>query len=664
MGLKYRADIDGLRAISVILVVIFHAFPTLIPGGFIGVDIFFVISGYLISTIIFERLENGNFNFIDFYSRRIRRIFPALALVLFTCFAVGWFVLLADEYKQLGKHIAAAAGFVSNFILLNEVDYFDVSAELKPLLHLWSLGIEEQFYIIYPFVLWIAWRRNLNLLTITIGIAIASFILSLKGVAYDRGATFYLPWTRFWELLAGSVLAWFTLYKQLEINNFKNKMDRFLASIVYRNKETIGTKTLVNTISVLGVLILTYGSLRINKQVSFPDTWALVPVCAAVLILGAGPRAWINQKILSNRVLVWSGMISFPLYLWHWPLLSFARILEGESLDIYVRLCAIALSIVLAWLTYKFIERPIRFGRHGKLSVAILVGLMVAVGYMGYNIFSRDGLSFRLKNFYEKNTSILSQIGIPPNHQLRTKACVDVFTSFDEGLCVLKHKKLPDILLVGDSYALQYYSGLARFIPEKNIGMLGAGWARVYGEPLNPLIGSYSDKTTPNYARQQEIYRLIQTNPSIVNVVLACSPHYCFGSDFEKNLRATFDYLAPLNRHVYFVIGIPQLPFDPKLCLDEGRPFRMSQKNKSPCAYSYSDYLSKNLAYRTAIFKVLSDYPRVKIFDPSSIMCDANYCHAMKEGKLLYRNEGDNAHLSDDGSSFIAPFLARLIDER
>lgn len=176
---KYRPDIDGLRAIAILSVIGFHAFPFLVQGGFIGVDIFFVISGFLISTIIFGSLERGNFSFVEFYIRRINRIFPALLLVLITCFAFGWFVLLSDEYKQLGKHIAGGAGFISNFIFWNESGYFDNVAEAKPLLHLWSLGVEEQFYIIWPLLLWLAWKRHLNLLSIAIIVAVISFALNI-----------------------------------------------------------------------------------------------------------------------------------------------------------------------------------------------------------------------------------------------------------------------------------------------------------------------------------------------------------------------------------------------------------------------------------------------------------------------------------------------------
>ncbi len=169
---------------------------------------FFVISGYLISTIIFENLDSGTFSFAEFYARRVKRIFPALLLVLTASYAFGWFALFADEYKQLGKHIAAGAGFVSNIVLWNEAGYFDSSAETKPLLHLWSLGIEEQFYVVWPLLLWLAWKQKFDLLTITIIVALVSFFLNINGVKEDTVATFYSPQTRFWELLCGSLLAW------------------------------------------------------------------------------------------------------------------------------------------------------------------------------------------------------------------------------------------------------------------------------------------------------------------------------------------------------------------------------------------------------------------------------------------------------------------------
>ena len=278
---KYRPDIDGLRAIAVLAVVAFHAFPNWIKGGFIGVDVFFVISGYLISTIIFENLDRGTFSFSEFYIRRIKRIFPALIFVLTTCFVFGWFILIADEYRQLGKHIAAGAGFISNIIFWNEAGYFDNAADTKPLLHLWSLGIEEQFYIVWPLLLWFSWKRNFNLLIITVIVAGASFILNINGVKHDMVATFYSPQSRFWELLSGSLLAWVTLYRRGSPLNIKSKIDVWFSYNVHAIKQENLGKNLSNLLSFIGFFLLLFGFWRINKDLSFPGKLALVPVLGA-----------------------------------------------------------------------------------------------------------------------------------------------------------------------------------------------------------------------------------------------------------------------------------------------------------------------------------------------------------------------------------------------
>ena len=208
---KYRPDIDGLRAVAVLSVMMYHAFPATLRGGFVGVDIFFVISGFLISTIIFKGLEKNQFSFVDFYSRRVRRIFPALVVVLLTTFTLGWFILYQDEYRQLGKHIAGGAGFLSNFVLWRESGYFDAAAETKPLLHLWSLGIEEQFYIVFPVFAYLLWKVRLNALSVLTLLGVISFALNLKFVHRDAALTFYMPQTRGWELLIGCALALLTL---------------------------------------------------------------------------------------------------------------------------------------------------------------------------------------------------------------------------------------------------------------------------------------------------------------------------------------------------------------------------------------------------------------------------------------------------------------------
>ncbi|MFO1468211.1 MAG: acyltransferase [Steroidobacteraceae bacterium] len=332
---KYRPDIDGLRAIAVLSVVGFHSFPNWIRGGFIGVDIFFVISGYLISTIIFENLERGTFSFAEFYARRVRRIFPALWVVLAACFAFGWFVLLPDEYQQLGKHVAAGAGFVSNLVLWNESGYFDNAADTKPLLHLWSLGIEEQYYIVWPLLAWAAWKRKVGFLSMTVVVLMASFILNIREVHEDTVAAFYSPMTRFWELLTGSLLAWFALHRREDLGKLNSRQR--------------------NLLSLSGVGVLGLGLVLITKESAFPGWWALLPVLGVVLVILAGPQAWLNRSVLGNPIAVWFGLISYPLYLWHWPLLVYPKITTGELTTPTQRAMLISIAILLAWATYYFI---------------------------------------------------------------------------------------------------------------------------------------------------------------------------------------------------------------------------------------------------------------------------------------------------------------------
>lgn len=381
---KYRPDIDGLRAVAVLSVVIFHAFPGWMKGGFIGVDIFFVISGFLISTIIFENLEKRTFSFAEFYSRRIRRIFPALIVVLIFCLITGWLVLIPDELNQLGKHIAAGAAFFSNFILWGEAGYFDNSSETKPLLHLWSLGIEEQFYLAWPLFLWISTKLRLNIISIIAFLSASSFILNIQIIKIDIVETFYSPQTRFWELLSGSILAWITLTNKKIIYGAKHRSERWIYNFILENHIELHENVIRNVISVSGCLLLAYGFFGITKDARFPGTLAIAPVLGAILIIFSGSNAWINRKILSNKIAVWFGLISFPLYLWHWPILSFVRIIEDEEPSIGLRITSVVISVALAWLTFNLFEKPFRLGdTNVRLKLLTLSWAMLAIAGAG-----------------------------------------------------------------------------------------------------------------------------------------------------------------------------------------------------------------------------------------------------------------------------------------
>lgn len=390
--LKYRADIDGLRAIAIISVVLFHAFPGLLSGGFVGVDVFFVISGFLISSIIFKSLEAGSFSFVEFYKRRIRRIFPALIFVLVACYCFGWISSVATEFSSLGKHIAAGLGFVQNIILYRESGYFDVASELKPLLHLWSLGVEEQFYLLFPVAAIVVWRLKLDVYVSLAIMALLSFVLCVIELGTNASAAFYLPYNRVWEILCGSLLAY---------SSYKNhSVVSSVASFFSENAVAAAklSPILPNVFSFVGLILLVGCFFFIDKTFAFPGYWAAIPVLGSVLLIASGPDSLINKRILSSRVMVWIGLISFPLYLWHWPILTFARTMESGTPSVKVLVICVFASVVAAWLTYRFVEKPFRSPAHiGTKSLGLLF-VAAILGIVGFATYKNDGFTFRMKD--------------------------------------------------------------------------------------------------------------------------------------------------------------------------------------------------------------------------------------------------------------------------
>jgi peptidoglycan/LPS O-acetylase OafA/YrhL len=444
----YRADIDGLRAIAVLSVIGYHAFPRTVPGGFTGVDVFFVISGFLISGLIYHDLQRGRFGFKRFYARRFRRIFPALIVVLLGCLAYGWFALAPDEYRELGKQAAAGAGFSSNLLQWSQSGYFDQKATAKPLLHLWSLGVEEQFYFAWPIIIVMAYGRSRRLLAVCCGLLAVSFIVCAMLTQSSPSAAFYLPVTRFWELLLGAILAY---YSTLQPD----------AQAMNRNPARAPREPLAWS----GLLLIATAFFLIDKDRAFPGWWALLPTLGTAMVIAA-PRAWVNRSILSSRPLVYIGLISYPLYLWHWVLLTFTRIAnDADEPPKSWRLLAIAASALLAWLTYVLVEKPIRFGGNRDAIPRMLVGSMAACGLAGVLIFWTDGGAFRFpaqiralaafhydaeRDFYERAyRSGICFVG--PN-----EAFAEIGTQ-----CVDKPDGASPLLaLWGDSHAASLYPGL------------------------------------------------------------------------------------------------------------------------------------------------------------------------------------------------------------
>lgn len=464
---NYRPDIDGLRAIAILAVVLFHAFPKIIPGGYIGVDIFFVISGFLISSIIFRGMLNGNFSLGSFYSHRVKRIFPALVVMLAAVFGFAWFFLLPDEFSRLGKHMLTGVGFVQNFTLWQEAGYFDSSSESKPLMHLWSLAVEEQFYLLFPLVVMAAWRLRINLFLLLLAAFLASFLLNIYGVSHDVTATFFLPQTRVWELLAGGLLAYAEMsYRQKTA--VPGASQGALHAIPRWLGESATSPLARNAISSFGLLLLIAGMFGIKKDSLFPGWWALVPVAGAVMLLHAGPTAWVNRRLLASRFMVFIGLISYPLYLWHWPLLSLANIVRADRPPVALSILLVIASVVLAWLTYRLIEIPVRFGLPRLHKEFALTSAMLMLAGAGGWVYANNGITSRFPN---ADRLLTQPADFKWNENVRNGIC------YLPGRAELQHPDLcrehghPLVALWGDSHAASLYPGLHRLQQEKGFAL-------------------------------------------------------------------------------------------------------------------------------------------------------------------------------------------------
>ena len=463
---SYRPDIDGLRALAVLLVIAFHTAPSRLPSGFIGVDIFFVISGYLITGILISDFAAGNLSLQRFYARRIRRLFPALIVVLVSCILAGWWILLPLEYANIGQHVTAASVFLSNILLWTEAGYFDLDSTFKPLVHLWSLGVEEQFYLIWPVILIFVYKKLRKPLAILAFLTLLSLGSALSLAEPFPDAIFYNPATRFWELWIGGLLALFEKQENDWANIFIAKLGEILA--------------------ILGVVLIGIGVLFINQYTQSPGPMTLLPVLGTALIIATSSKSTIISKVLSNRLAVLIGLISYPLYLWHWPILSFARIIEPHLL-ITTRAGLVAIAFLLAWLTYRYIEIPIR--KKNTSFVLPLTFVVILIGLIGLSIYRTPDLQeTRLAKYVnEQALAAVSDTYFPGGLIKRTdlkKRFVD-----DIRLNVNYHansNRNPTVLLFGDSQMEHYSSRISKLTTQgraQDVLLVSCGGC-------SPLIGS------------------------------------------------------------------------------------------------------------------------------------------------------------------------------
>jgi peptidoglycan/LPS O-acetylase OafA/YrhL len=609
---RYRPDIDGLRALGVLLVVLFHAFPKALPGGFVGVDIFFVVSGYLISTIIFGSLENGTFSFREFYARRIRRIFPALLIVLTTGWAAGWYLLFVDELQQLGTHIAAGAGFVSNFVLWGEAGYFDSDAYTKPFLHLWSLGIEEQFYIVWPLLLALVWRRRAHFLKITIVIAIASFAANILTTGANPVAAFFSPWSRFWELMTGGILAYLALHRRGPLARAGNW------------QSTAGLSLILVAVALL------------SRKSAFPGWWALLPTLGTFLIISAGPKAWLNRTFLSSRGMVWVGLISYPLYLWHWLLLSFAWIARGRMPPSSTRAALVALSFLLAYLTYFYIERRVRAGR--ERITFVLAGLMAALFAFG--------IATQAELLRPRNDSRSIGLMLEAIHDWEYPSSLEK-TTFQGTPVRSKKAGEKTVLYVGDSHLEQYAARIVSLLEQGStsypsvVFLTSPGCSPI---PGSAQVNSYHIERCATF--RQDLARLA-VDPEVDSVVVAGAwnlyflesrTHYAGSIDVESEIAGIDTFLRTLTRHkkVYFVLDNPSgQQFEPRNFFAGSRLSALTVK-----PFQEQVALAEDQAALRARLAQVAATAGAVVIDPAAHLCPGGHCRVVTDaGKPIYKDD-------------------------
>jgi peptidoglycan/LPS O-acetylase OafA/YrhL len=434
--MKYRPDIDGLRALAVIPVVLYHTRFTLFRGGFVGVDIFFVISGYLITFIIHEEIKENRFTVTGFYERRVRRIFPALFTVVFFSSTVAALIMLPQGFENFGQSVVAATLFVANIYFLTESDYFGPAADTQPLLHTWSLSVEEQFYVIFPLLLLLIHRYcKGNWRPILLPAALISLLFSISGVYFFPSATFYLLPTRGWELLLGSFLA-LGLFPKLEGQQARN------------------------ITSLIGLCLILWAIFFFTRLTPFPGWHALIPCVGAALIIYSGTGGTsLAGRLLSYRLFVFVGLISYSLYLWHWPLMVFEKQLFSEQYARYSGVAVVVLSCMLAVLSWRYVERPFRKKgtvKQRRKLFAVAAGIMTVSVAFGYGVDVSQGWPAR---FAGKLIAL--------NCDLKTYNLGTCFLREDQPVtdwqgkkCFLQSGKATTALLWGDSFAAHYVPGI------------------------------------------------------------------------------------------------------------------------------------------------------------------------------------------------------------
>lgn len=622
--MNYRKEIDGIRAFAVIPVVLFHAGFNFFGGGFVGVDIFFVISGYLITSLIISETQVGNFRLQDFYLRRMRRILPALFLMLLACIPLAMITLLPTDLKEFSQSLVSTILFSSNILFWIKTGYFSSAAELKPLLHTWSLSIEEQYYIFFPLlVIVIAKFKKIDLFWVLALLAMLGFWMALSLVE-DRAVTaFYFLPARGWEIICGALVA---IY--LDRKNSINELPLCFHQ----------------SLSIFGLLLILYSIFQFNNETPFPSVWTLLPVTGTMLLIVFTTKATIVYSIFSNRVFVAIGLMSYSIYLWHQPLFAFMKYRMLDEPSAFTSLVLILFVFIISFLSWKFVEAPFRNKKivSNKMLIISMTSLSIvifSIGMMGHlsnGFIDKDPPKHLKRNFfYDLNTSFM-------NEKIETGSCKESKKIF----CQLKEVSQKKVLLIGDSHSGDFHYYFEQFINKNNIN--GAHLS-IGGCSFSPSSFEFEngDDCRETALRWKEIIDAQNVKKIIFIANLYQHFEHLDNNDLDSNLNflaQNFTYALDRGVQVYF--------FTPRESLSHPLARAAFVNKLNRVQPQHDKYQAKIERYFTKNLESKG----LKVFDQRTILSSAS-CNkklecviGMKEGRPLYR---DSNHLSGYGADFI-----------
>ena len=639
---RYRADIDSLRCIAVLGVILFHLDAEYLAGGFTGVDIFFVISGYLITGVVYSEIGNSSFSFTEFYRRRIKRIIPPMLLMIFITLIAGQFILLPDDFSELSQVSVYALFSLVNiyYAYFFDASYFSPGAEYQPFLHLWSLGIEEQFYFLWPALLFIFCRvsRPMVSMSFLLLVMLLSFVYAESQLDSNLELSYYLLPSRAGELLAGSSLVF---------------ISRHSSVIKFLSHQIVSTIFLLS-----GLILVIYSYIFISENDGFPGFRAIPPVLGAGFIILSGISVYtFLHRIMSMRLVVYIGLISYPLYLWHWPILAYARYMYGD-LSLLLQISCVLLTLMFSIFSYHILEK---WCRKSKSSFSRILSVQfffpaAAILLISIAVIKSSGFGIDKFSSYEEQYGLYEDGLMPSGRQ--SYMCKSLKTSnryFRNENCTINSATKTSAVLWGDSHA-QHYVGL--------IGEIGREYGYSFSVATHqaclPLLHDsivFAGKKH-QLACKQSLNDMVNDVDDIEVVMLAgaWSTHLKnHGSEFNRGVEHTVELLKSKNKKVVLLGEVPRIKNYDRLC------------NLKSLKLSHLDCGDRMVGSRQAsdsvnaiLKQVANSHTDVMYFEPHHLLCDENECDAYLDDDLLYFDSG---HLSFNGSVKLGERIAALKNE-